>query len=216
MNLVYPLKTGSRQDEIKFSLRSVEKFVRGVDDIYVIGTETVPNTIFIEHPDSQPRPAANTYLKCRKACEIMPNFLWMNDDIYFTRPIHVDDIPLIHKGLLPDHNRTSHDYQDELGHTRRYLKSIGATTYSFEVHCPMPIVSDVFLRVTPIQLCTTGRPIVQWRSVYGNTCGFPSVKMNDNKIFGHKRYEPVNMLKPFFVSSSAKIHPSLLQWLKRL
>ena len=216
MNLVYPLKTQSDLREINLSLKTVEKFVEGVDEIYVIGTQRVPGTVLVPMNDPHPRPTANTYRKAQKACSLMPRFLWMNDDVYFTRPIHVDEIQLVRNGSLPTGSRTGvASYAGEKRATGRYLESLGATTYSFEVHCPMPIVSEVFLRVVPENVCA-GQEIVLWRSVYGNLCRFPSVDMPDNKIFYESKKRLDEMLQPFFVSSAARFHPLLLQWLSGL
>jgi len=207
MDIVYPLKDKSPLYEIERSIASVKKHLKGHGKIYVLGTQEVDGAELVTFPDgptvgpTRTHPVTNTFLKCLHACDLTDLFIFMHDDIYIQQDIHVDDVPLLYKGYIPKTNSGS------LGKCRHYLESVGATLYDFELHAPFPVVSEVFKRVMP-PMCS--RENVQWRSLYGNLCGFPAKKHADNKAF--KSYDS----EAFFVSSANKIHPRLMTWLDSL
>lgn len=148
-DIVYVLGHGSHwnNNEIRFSLRSVMKYLTGWRNIYIIGE----NPGFLEgesihiilHPDEiGPKNAdGNIIRKVIRACqipELSENFIFMNDDNYFLRPISVDQLYVFHKGNLDNIDPIAFDsfWGRRLGRTRYHLTDKGFTPLHFDHHSP--------------------------------------------------------------------------------
>ena len=99
IDVVYVLGNGSinSNNEILFSLRSLQKYCTGYRDIHVIGhrpkfLKNIKHTQFIEGNIK----AINILLKIKQAClnkDITEDFLFMNDDHFFCKEVDINDIP---------------------------------------------------------------------------------------------------------------------------
>jgi hypothetical protein len=86
IDVVYVLGTGSKwkNNELRFSLRAIEKNLTGYRDIYVIGENPgfLQNVIHIPYPDELPGNAdGNIARKVLRACrekKLSDNFLFIN------------------------------------------------------------------------------------------------------------------------------------------
>jgi hypothetical protein len=155
IDIVYPLGSGSRwqNNEIRYSLRSVEKHLKGFRNIYVVGQQPVwlENVIHIKTDDPLRHNAdGNITLKILKACQD-PNlsnpFLFINDDHIFLKDIHVLDIKNYHKGDLSHKSEKYFEgglYVQRLKRTRDILRRHKLPTLHFDCHTPILIDKEKY------------------------------------------------------------------------
>jgi hypothetical protein len=189
MTMLYIIGKGSinYNDELRMSLRTVEKFCPEVDRIIVAG-ELVPflskevENIYI--PESDGNKEYRISQKILKACEhIKGDFIFMNDDFFFTRK---QDWTLNYakpelKGI-PKNGVIEH-YQKAIEDTRKYLQSLSKTTYHFDVHTPIVYNSEKFKALASHfekSKETTNGLVV--KSLYGNIYGLEPCFYDDVKL----------------------------------
>jgi hypothetical protein len=153
MDIIYTLGTGSewKNNEIRFSVRSLYKNLSGFRNIYIIGEDPGmlhgPNLFIVPHPDELgPRNAdGNIIRKLIRASgipELSEDFIFMNDDNYFLKPMHVSDIKPFHKGDMNDIDPTIYSFNawgKRLGRTRTHLMEHGLKPLHFDHHAPFPM-----------------------------------------------------------------------------
>lgn len=95
MDVVYVLGNQSihNNNELRFSLRSLEKFCSGYNNIYIIGEKPyfLQNVIHYPHKDTSVK-AISILNKIKYACtitDISEKFLFINDDHFFCKPLDV-------------------------------------------------------------------------------------------------------------------------------
>lgn len=100
MDIVYILGKGSlsNNDEIRYSIRSLEKYCKDLGKIFIVGEEVdfLQNVLFIPHEDKHKKPWKNTLDKVRSACEhehLSEDFLLMNDDFFAFKDFIAEEIP---------------------------------------------------------------------------------------------------------------------------
>lgn len=206
IDLVYPLGTGSvwEDNELRYSLRSVEENLNGVRNIYIIGQKPawLVNVFHLPHPDNSGVPSKNTYLKYRLACEqpdLSENWLLMNDDFFINKPAEAAEWPYYYKGILPTHVRKSRLLALECPvNTVNFLQKKNLSLLDYRVHCPMIINKQKFLDM-PIAENEYG--IVNTRAVYGNFYEVGGTETKEIFVFGKKPVHEINKFlsdKPFF------------------
>lgn len=145
MDILYVLGTGSKWDnnELRYSLRSIEKFGKNVGNVYVIGTNPgflSDNVIFIDVVDYLNSKAKNILNKICIACDatsIGDHFLLSSDDHFYVKETDFDNYPIYCKGELPDKvspDDESKSYKYSLIDTRELLDKHGYTHYCFNWH----------------------------------------------------------------------------------
>jgi hypothetical protein len=148
-DVLYVLGTGSKwnNNEIKVSLRSLEKYCGGFGKIFIVGEFPSFLSDEIIHIPSKdifdPRINAdgNIIHKVLEACKderLSDDFLFINDDHIFMKPINIEDIPSYHKGniynaILSEDNL----WHRRLIRTADVLSKNGYTTYHYDCHVPM-------------------------------------------------------------------------------
>lgn len=157
MDVVYPIGRGSvwGDREIKYSLRSVQKHLSGVDNIWVIGhlPDHVTNVRHIEFEDVCGNKEANICAKILRACdepEISQDFLFMNDDHFLLSDFTASEFPYYYKGeiqaFLSKAPRRG-AYIQAVVRTFYALRSKGKLTKYFDAHCPIVYNKDKFKQV---------------------------------------------------------------------
>jgi len=214
MDLVYPLGTGTvwEDNELRYSLRSVEENLNGVRNIYIIGQKPawLKNVIHLEHPDNSGVKSKNTYLKYRLVCQqpdLSDNWLMMNDDFFINEPAIASEWPYFYKGELPTAIAKSKLFLQEAPmNTVRYLQMKKLGMKDYRVHCPMIINKEKFLQM-PIAENEFG--IVNTRAVYGNFYQVGGILTKERFLSGGKTVPEIakRMSKhPYFslISMAAK------------
>ena len=187
-DLVYILGRGSkwRNNEIRFSLRSVEKYLRH-GRIFIVGEcpKFLRNVIHVPATDSYENKLANAVFKIRAACreiDLSEKFILMNDDFFILWPMH--SVSAMHLGTLGqgilNHSTKTGYYYMAMRKTRDLLISAGhANPLNYEVHAPMIIEKQKFLDISDAIEWEDG---FLFRSIYGNTFNVGGKKRIDTKI----------------------------------
>lgn len=233
IDLVYPVSSRARERLLHYSLRTVARFGLGVGKIYLVGgaewrrweSEKIK---LVHFPDFFGNWYLNTALKVWVATlveGISDPFLFMNDDFFLTRPVYLPEFPVYHEGDLAEKLKNPfHDarYKAAIRRTIAILKRAGSTTFSYELHYPLPIYKETFRaameEVKEFWAVPRLRDGVLWRSLYGNLAGLGGTPWEDGKIYrGHKVRTVRRLLRSHpVVSSEPKPHPELLRFLRRL
>jgi hypothetical protein len=190
MTMLYIIGKGSihYNEELKFSLRSVERVCPEIKRLIVAGepVQFLSDKVeFIPIAEAVGNKEYCIAQKVLKACEfIKGDFIFMNDDFFFTRK---QDWSLNYAKpelkALSKFGRIEH-YQKAIDDTKKYLQSLGYSTYHFDVHTPIVYNSEKFKALAPhfekSKLSSNGFVV---KSLYGNIyglepCFYEDVKLN--------------------------------------
>lgn len=179
LDLVYVLGSGTawRNNEIRYSLRSVEKNLTNYRNIFVVGENPgfTQNIIHIPFPDmyGQLNADGNMIEKVLAACNhpmLSDNFVYMNDDAYFIKPLDATAITPFHKGdlnSLPASFWAETHWRKRLYNTLITLQAYGLTTLHFDHHAPVIFNKAAF--VETMQQFNYAHDIgLNIKSLYGN------------------------------------------------
>lgn len=191
LDIVYPVKPGDNNAELRYSLRTVEVNYPHAD-IWIVGHKPgwLKGVNFIPGND-HPHPAAiyhNILAACRHP-DVPDRFVVFNDDFYVTEP--VTEIPVLYRGRLLDHlklPRVRSHYNSwwakSLHTTKIVLQALGyVDPLSYELHAPLPVdkeaMRDTLERFAHVE--PDNPP--QWRTLYGNLHNIGGVEHRDCKAF---------------------------------
>ena len=183
VDVVYVLGTGSgwKNNELRFSLRSIEKNGINAGKIFVVGEqpEFLTNVIHIPASDVfNPNVNAdgNIIVKVLAACadkRLSEDFLFINDDHLILKPIDLNNVPAFHKG---DMNGYDEIYWQPLNYWRScrlkrtmdILNERGLTAFHFDCHTPILFNKDLFPEVISRFNYSEGSGLTM-KSLYGNS-----------------------------------------------
>lgn len=206
IDVVYPLGRGSQwnDEELRYSMRSLAKYVRGIRHVYVIGERPrwLTDAFHIAHKDPHACKERNIAEKVLRACAepgLSQQFLFGNDDHFALGESDASAIPYWRGGPMIDLARklshASH-YRQALLNTIEVLEAKGCSTWNFDLHLPMVMDKEFYTLAMACYDWTRARGYVV-KSLYANTVGYPSVGTTDMKIVD--RYEMsriVQLIKP--------------------
>ncbi len=155
IDIVYPLGSGSRwsNNEIRYSLRSVETYAKGWRNIYIVGVMPAWLSGIKYIPATDPlefNADGNIAMKILKACEdpeLSNPFLFINDDHIFVSDCDIREFPFYHKGDLQNKSPQYFQggmYVQRLRRTMNILKKRGLPTKHFDCHTPILIDKEKF------------------------------------------------------------------------
>ena len=185
LDIVYFVKDGRVNEELRYSIRSVCKNMP-YRRLWIFGG--CPRSIV---PDVRVRVEQEGKTKWDKVHamfrmaaenkEITDDFILFNDDFFVMKP--VDKIETIHRGLLEDHVQVlgNGPYRKMLEGIDGELKKRGETSYSYELHTPFIYNKKKLLKLlddNPDLRCT--------RTMYGNIYKIGGKRASDVKIFSSK------------------------------
>lgn len=134
--------------ELKYTLRSIERFLTGYGNIYLVGykPEWCQNVIHIPHTDYGTKPNINIKDKLMAACNtlgVSEEFLYFNDDHILTQPFGAENFPFFYDGLLFDriHKKNQTAYNKLVEDT---FNALGTYRYLFYYDVHVPIRVDTF------------------------------------------------------------------------
>ena len=143
-DLLYVLGTGSKHNniELRYSLRSIQKYCTNYDRIFVIGADpgfTNENVIYIPSEDlgcgyKHHNILANIQ-KVAFTTDISDYFILQSDDHFYVKPYDFANIPIYYKGELKTEYEGSNMYNASLLMTRIILEEHNYPTYNCSAHC---------------------------------------------------------------------------------
>lgn len=145
-SVVYPLGSRShwKNNEIRFSLRSIEKHLFGFSGVWVVGErpDFLQGINHIPATDPHDVPDRNIMEKIKIACntpEISDPFLFFNDDHYLLQDVQADQFPYYCDITLQEKiDRRGYDnYGQRIQNTMKHLQAIDKATRNFDVHTPI-------------------------------------------------------------------------------
>jgi hypothetical protein len=200
IDLVYVLGKGSRwqDNEIRFSLRSVNKNLSNTGKIFIVGEipDFLKGCIHVPCADifnPSINADGNMTHKLITVChrmDLSENFLFMNDDFIINQPIAANEIKWLHKGEMasqPPSYWTSQFYRHRLKRTFDELRTRKMTTLQYDYHAPMLMNKHSFISV--MEKFDYARDIgYTFRSIYGNSLELPAIPILHQKTVIFKNY----------------------------
>ena len=188
--VLIPVRPGDDNDELRFSLRSIEANLPHTA-VWVVGYQPkwLTNVGFIPG-NTQSHPRANIYRNLLTACEhpdVPDDLIVFNDDFYVTEPV----TPAVHyRCTLQAHidsprlQRSKGWWWRSLTTTQECLQALGhSDPLSYELHVPLPIdkqaMAETLRRFEDIQ--PHNPP--QWRTLYGVTNNIGGTQLQDPKAY---------------------------------
>ena len=173
MTIAYPLKSQSDYSELRYSLRSIERFYRG-NEVVIIGSKLpdwINNVTWIRVEDIPNRKQLTIKYKILAALEYTDEIYFMNDDVFLLEPptfkyyYHGDLASVGESGARP---------------LLKQLQSFGKTTKNFDGHYPL-----VYRRDFKLILEKFAHDVIV-KSAYCNYLGVEGELIPDNKIISKK------------------------------
>lgn len=211
MDIVYLVKFGNWNPELKYSLRSLQNIPHR--NVFMVGytPEWVTNIVSVWVPSGKDR-FYNTTKNIKAACKdkrISDDFVLMNDDFYINTPI--DQVRPYHRGGLESMYLPSGEYQAQRNQAVDVLHELNIKhPLNYDLHIPMVINKRKMLDVLQLM---KDRGHSHKRSVYGNIVRHGGDFMEDVKIHG---FDDTFSAEQQFISSNkdAVMHGPLGKYLK--
>ncbi len=196
-DLVYVVRPGDVNDELRYSLRSVAENLPH-RRVWVVG-HMPPWLRDVHHlptvqSDTKYR---NSTGNVRAACEhpeVSDPFVLMNDDFYVLK--HTPFIPALHRGRV-DKVATEYEarygwskYLEGMEQTRELLAELGVTDpLSYELHVPMTVEKEHMLEALSLGAAL---PVLHKRTLYGNLAEIGGEETGDVKVSrGRAEWSPL-------------------------
>jgi len=176
IDVLYIVGNGSlyRNEELRYSLRSLDKFGKNVGRVFIAGEcpDFVDQTKITFLPELDIGcPVINHWWKVDQTfrkTDIGDRALLMYDDIFFCRPVDCANYPWRWRGELPWDRQTG-EYRRSLYNARTWLMSNNYPGLNYELHQPCIYEKDKFLSMAKdfeeLKLSDVG---MVPRSVYAN------------------------------------------------
>ena len=156
--------------ELKYSLRSLERFVRDYGRIFITGEcpDYIDKTkvIYTQEEDIGD-PMKNHMHKVKQTIrktDISEYFVLMYDDIFFKRETHLMNYPAYQRGKLGEQHTGNVQYRNALEKTKKWLNDRMFEYYDYELHIPFVYQRGKFLMMESM----IWEKEIAVRSVYGN------------------------------------------------
>lgn len=189
ISVVYALGSKSRwqNNEIRFSLRSVEKHLKGFLDVWVVGErpDFLQNINHIPAIDHHDVPDRNIMEKIKKACEhpeISDPFLFFNDDHYLLADFQANKFPYYYDMPIQEKiDRRGYDgYGQRMQNTMKHLQFNGKPTKNFDVHTPILYRKQEFIDIVT-QVDWEKKHGFVIKSLYANSLNIEGTYLKDCK-----------------------------------
>ena len=193
MVVAIPLKPSNDYTELKFCLRSIDRFVQP-DEVLIIGSELPEwciNVTWLQVPDIPNRKQLTIKTKIMAALAYVPEVLWVHDDIY-----------LLAHWTCQNYWAGSLRNVGESGAKPLIdaLQARGRPILNYDCHCPIFYEAAKFEAV----MCFSSDCLI--KSAYCNWWEVGGIETTDCKIYS--KYQDVSRFtrdRPYFSSSNASI-----------
>lgn len=188
IDAVYVLGKGStwQDNELRFSLRSLEQYVSGIRNVWIVGElpAWVQNVVHVPFSDSHVCKERNIMDKVLRVCReeaLTEEFLFLNDDHFALKP-QPARVPNWHGRELLLYEGENKPYRISIGNTARVLRQRGYSRHNFDIHYPIVYNKKEFARVMRMYDWQAECYVV--KSIYSNTLSLPGTYVHDIKING--------------------------------
>ena len=201
IDICYILGRGSKfnNNEIRYSLRSIEKHLSNYRNVYIIGElpEFIKDVIHIPMDDMQICKETNIYAKVLRACKedsISDDFLFFNDDHFLNADFDAEKFPNFYKcDLTVTIRKVRNMYRKPVLNTARLLSELKLTTLNFDIHTPIIYNKNKFVDVMTKYNWTVKHGYIV-KSLYGNSIGISDGVLIDkdyklNGDYGYERFK---------------------------
>jgi hypothetical protein len=186
VDFIYICRSGNNE-ELRYSIRSVVKHFKDAN-IWLIGHKPdwyTGNFKSVQDVGGKFNNINNCIKQICSIDQIDNNFVLMNDDFFFLKPM--DEIKIYHSGLLMDKINNiilevgQNSYTRLLLKTHKQLNKLGiAKPLDFDIHTPMPMQKDLLFKTIDQAYFP--------RSAYGNLAKVKSEKISsDVKVYTKNR-----------------------------
>lgn len=193
-DIVYPVRPGDVNEELRYSLRSLETHYPDHGQVWVVGhcPPWLTGVEVIPGGNASANPRSNVYRNILAACQhgdVAEDVLVFNDDFFLTAP--VEEFVVGYRCSLAEHLRLPRLrmnpqswWRESLTTTQVCLQAVGyEDPLSYELHVPLPIRKSAMCETLERFAAITPDNPPQWRSLYGNLHVTDPVKMSDSKVF---------------------------------
>jgi hypothetical protein len=163
IDVVIPLGTRSTQKnrELIYCLRSVEKHLCGVGNVFIVGEcpewlQNVTHIPYSEDPRNRYRDR-NIMMKMAAACmdeRVSDNFLMVHDDHFLLADYDASAFPYYHMGPMND----GHGLYGETKQNTKSLLHFQPEFNNYDCHCPIVFNKQLFMRSVAL---------ADWSKMYG-------------------------------------------------
>lgn len=214
MDVVYLHSAGSPGgcNEIRYSLRSLQKHLSGIDNVCIVGDDPgiFKNIIHIDYPNKHKyNRARNIYEKILRACQedsLSDHFFYCSDDIYLLRDYEARCFPYYYCSTLPEMLKTiskENYYKQHVENTYNALIGRGLPTVYFNGHTPIVYHKELFKKVMAEYDWEIKKGYIA-KSIYANTLRIPGEFMPDVKFHTPKTKTAIyRMLKGASIFSTS-------------
>jgi hypothetical protein len=190
IDLVIPLGKGSKlNNELRYSLRSIEKYLKNYRNIYIIGEcpDFIQGVIHIPLKDKSNH-QKNIMLKILEACNdklITQEFLFWNDDFFLLKEVDAPTYPYYFNTWLVQaiENRMQTNggdmYCRQMTNTFKLFED--KTPFHFDIHCPIIYDKDHFKELVSKEDWSIRDGYII-KSMYANSIPCNPQRMEDCKI----------------------------------
>ena len=196
MTVVYVLGTGSRWKnyELLYSLRSIEKNLKGFTDVVIVGElpTWIQNVIHIPAKDIPFKKEFSIFSKIVAACNderVSENFLFINDDHFLIKEIEVKNVNYYYQFTLLEKWAKAHGhYKQSILNVIEALNEVGGNDKYFDIHTPIIYNKKKFLELENFDW----KKEYVIKSLYTNLQKFITLEeMTDCKINRNMTYDEI-------------------------
>lgn len=209
-DVVYYVRNGKRNEELRYSLRSLANlphervYIVGYTPPWVAGVTSIPGNLVHTGPQYT---AVDNLLR---ACDAVDaeRFVIFNDDFYVTEPIEA--VPSWHAGPLAQKAATTHSgYGYAIKEALRQLNEMGhADPVAWTLHIPVLVVRKALATVLG-GLIPRGRVLPEWRTMYGNLTSQSGEQHADVKVRRRSESVPQGPLLSSLDGAFYRVLPTL-------
>lgn len=164
---------GASDDEIRWSVRSIEQNYQGPCKITIIGDKPpwylghyIPQRRVHKHTTNRPfRDMLTKVWTMATHPEIDQQFVWMMDDVYLIKPVTIEELAI--SRALRWHDSKSNSWQRRKKNTMRALAQSGRTVHDFATHMPHVVEKEKLHRL--YEEFSLHHNTMLWEVLYGNT-----------------------------------------------
>jgi hypothetical protein len=227
MDLVYITSAAGNENELRYSIRSFYKHLKGFNRVVVCGHRPafLKGVIYIPVEDPhRNNPARNIYEKILAVCQrdgITSDFICSSDDIFLMRDFEAPCFPYYFTGPMSEVFTKLSEKNYYKGHVKTTLDALtntGKPSLYYNLHCPVVYNRQKFLQVMPAYDWTIKKGYIS-KSLYCNNVGVTGERADDCKIHTPKTSTAIRRKiegKPFFSTNKHSFTAKMEEVLEQL